>query len=184
MGAVFKPSLSQLIFALFGKCWLPFAHPSQQDGCNSSSPHFARVTRTRWDSCSALCPFPACSPNTCFKGHIIYFPHREWRERKKRKKERKPIGGKKKDISYSAGLGFFNPHSRMLESFFKIPDFQLLHPDKLHFTDSGYKQPIVVQLIFPLEIPHKSLTVLQPGQTPKIQQIKGKVLKLPRWVLL
>lgn len=105
-------------------------------------------------------------------------------EREEKKKERKPIGGKKKDISYSAGLGFFNPHSRMLESFFKIPDFQLLHPDKLHFTDSGYKQPIVVQLIFPLEIPHQSLTVLQPGQTPKIQQIKGKVLKLPRWVLL
>lgn len=102
------------------------------------------------------------------------------------KKERKKAywRGKKKDISYSAGLGFFNPHSHMLESFFKIPDFQLLHPDKLHFTDSGYKQPIVVQLIFPLEIPHKSLTVLQPGQTPKIQQIKGKVLKLPRWVLL
>lgn len=95
MGAVFKPSLSQLIFALFGKCWLPFAHPSQQDGCNSSSPHFARVTRTRWDSCSALCPFPACSPNTCFKGHIIYFPHREWRERKKRKKE-SLLEGKKK----------------------------------------------------------------------------------------
>lgn len=102
------------------------------------------------------------------------------------KKERKKAywRGKKKTSHILQVWVFLIPTPVCWKVFFKIPDFQLLHPDKLHFTDSGYKQPIVVQLIFPLEIPHKSLTVLQPGQTPKIQQIKGKVQKLPRWVLL
>jgi len=162
---MFKSSLSELIFALCGKCCLPFAHPSWQDGCNSSSPQSARVSVAATSPALAGTAVPLTvfsqltSPSTCFEGALVFSAQSTGNGNKKKEGG----GGLLEGIKCSFFLQFFPPLSKMLEGggfFFEIPDLQHLHQDELCFTDSGYRQPIVVQLIFPLEIPCKYLNVL------------------------
>lgn len=177
--AACKSSLSELIFALFGKCCLPFAHPSQQDGCNSSSPGFAGVSGTALSGARAGTAAPLtilsqfAGPSTCCRGALPFSaqsPGKGGGKRRKEKEKRGLLEGRK-HRSHSTTFFFFKPSPYMLEGLFFLPPpffflrFQIsnfcpLHQDKLRFTDSGHRQPIVVQLIFPLEIPWECLTVL------------------------